>query len=179
MNTKAFINTLLKKTGYQISKADTRINRRRFIQESIIDFGPSGKILELGAGIDKTVRNRFANVVTFDQIKMPGIEVVGDIHELSKYFSKEFDTVICSEVFEHTREPNKAMGEIKKVLKSGGIFIGTGPVTIELHGEDYGHYWNITPQGWELLLKDFVIGKMKLRGTYPNISDVAIKAILQ
>lgn len=180
MNIKAMINTVLSKTGYQISKADLQMNRREFDRDAIKEWGPSGKILELGAGTDMWLRDRYENVTTFDQLKLPGIDVVGDVHNLSRYFKEdEFDTVLCSEIFEHTKDPLRAIEEIKKVLKKGGVFIGSAPTTIELHGEEYGHYWNITPQGWEYILRDFQIVDMKLRGIRPYISHVAVKAILK
>lgn len=103
---------------------------------------------------------------------------MGDLHKLSSYFKEgEFDTVICTEVFEHTQEFWIAMKEIEKVLRPGGLFVGTAPFAHELHGEEYGDYWRIAPQGWEFLLKDFVNVEIKTRGVWPQINHVAARGI--
>jgi ubiquinone/menaquinone biosynthesis C-methylase UbiE len=47
---------------------------------------------------------------------------------------KTFDCVICSEVLEHIENDGKALDEIYRVLKPGGVFVLTAPV----HQEDFG-----------------------------------------
>ncbi len=62
--------------------------------------------------------------------EMPdNIQVIkGDACYLSeKVLSKKYDVVTALAVLEHLPSPDKAMGEIKKVLRPGGILIATCP----------------------------------------------------
>ncbi len=170
---KAFINAIISKTGYQLCKANTDGNRRAFVQKAILDWKPNGRILELGA-VDGWISSHFADVTTFNQEGTP--DVKGDLHALSSYFAEPFDTVICTEVFEHTKDPLRAIMEIRKVLKPGGVFIGSAPCATDLHGEEYGDYWRITPQGWAQLLSGFSAVEMRKLGTHPAVRHIAVRA---
>jgi SAM-dependent methyltransferase len=100
-----------------------------FVQE--INKRRGYRILELGSRMSK-VRGSFENYqeyTGFDIHAGEGVEVVGDIHKLSQYFPKErFDAVFSVSVFEHLAMPWKAVLEINKVMKEGGLlFIATHP----------------------------------------------------
>ena len=96
---------------------------------------PSSSVLEIGSrnvtGI--TRRDIFPTCkeyVGFDILPGEAVDVVGDVHKLSNYFSSEqFDIVYCISVFEHLLFPWKAVLEINEVMKTGGyIHISTHPV---------------------------------------------------
>ncbi len=58
----------------------------------------------------------------------------GDIHKIP-FKVNTFDVVICCEVLEHVKDPKKALKEIKRVLKPGGIAvieIDTGNILFKL-----------------------------------------------
>ena len=87
-------------------------------------------ILEVGSRnvIGGVTKNLFpkANYIGFDYYEGENVDVVGDAHELSKYFDKKFDLIYCSAVFEHLAMPWKVSTEIIKILKPGGyVFIET------------------------------------------------------
>ena len=66
--------------------------------------------------------------VGFDVLPGRNVDVVGDVHFLSEYFSENsFDLVISFAVFEHVALPWIAAEEITKVLKIGGF------VALETH----------------------------------------------
>lgn len=176
---KQLLNRLLMvTTGYQLAKHQNTLHglgaqKRKFINKFILDCGPYGAVLDIGAAPCSLPKQICSDVTTFDQFAGPEVDVAGDLHHLSDSFPMDhFDTIVCTEVFEHTREPLVAMQEILKVLKPGGLFIGTAPLFNELHGEEYGDYWRITPQGWRYLLKDFENVTIKTFGTYPQVDHV-------
>jgi len=85
------------------------------------------KILEIGSREvtgKSDARKRFSNAeyVGFDYYPGPNVDVVGDAHKLSQYFSNErFDIIYSSAVFEHFAMPWLVATEIAKLLKIGGI----------------------------------------------------------
>ncbi len=89
------------------------------------------EILEVGSRNvtgHPSYRNNFqhANYTGFDYYAGENVDVVGDAHELTKYFDKKFDLIFSSAVFEHLALPWKAAAEIIKLLKVNGcVFIET------------------------------------------------------
>jgi SAM-dependent methyltransferase len=73
-------------------------------------------------GIDINPRN-----VAIVERRLPGYKVVlGDIEALP-FDDGSFATVVCTEVLEHVPDPPKAIAEIRRVLRPGGVFIGSTP----------------------------------------------------
>ena len=103
-------------------------NWRKYLQEH---FNVEGmEILEVGSrnvvgGVTRDLFSK-ANYTGFDYYDGENVDVVGDAHELSKYFDKRFDLIFSSAVFEHLAMPWKVSTEIIKLLKPGGyVFIET------------------------------------------------------
>lgn len=88
------------------------------------------EVLEVGARVvtGACFRKYFshANYTGFDYYAGENVDVVGDAHELSKYFNKKFDLIFSSAVFEHLAMPWKVSAEIIKLLKlNGHVFVET------------------------------------------------------
>lgn len=65
------------------------------------------------------------------------------------------DAVVCTEVFEHLEDPYSAIREIKRILKPGGLFIGSTPFLFKIHG-DPDDFFRYTESGLRrIFLKDF------------------------
>ena len=118
---------------------------------------PSGaNVLEIGS------RNRSGNVrrelfppdvsyTGFDITSGENVDVVGDAHELSRYFDADhFDVVLAMSTFEHLAMPWKAAIEINKVMKPGGILMITSHQTWPLHEQPWD-FWRFSDQGWRCL----------------------------
>lgn len=52
--------------------------------------------------------------------------VLGDVEEMP-FEDERFGTVVCTEVIEHVPHPARALSEILRVLKPGGVLIGSVP----------------------------------------------------
>jgi SAM-dependent methyltransferase len=64
------------------------------------------------------------------------------------------DVVVCTEVLEHLNVPTLCIDEIWRVVKSGGMFIGSAPFVFPVHG-DPNDYYRYTESGLRSLLCKF------------------------
>ena len=116
--------------------------------------GERPKMLDLGgrarSGLLRRDEYPDCDVTVFDLQAGPGVDVVGDAHELASHFPPEhFDFVLCVSVFEHLLMPWKAMLELNWAMKTGGrMFIHTHQ-TIGMHDIpcDYYRYSDTAWQG--------------------------------
>lgn len=127
---------------------------------------PTGsKLLDVGAG-SSPYRNLFTQcqyfTQDFSQLKpeqLRGykgynkIDIVSDINNIPVN-EKEFDVVLCTEVLEHVPEPIKAVQEMSRILKSGGIILLTAPLGSGLHQEPYHFYGGFTPYWYNKFLAE-------------------------
>jgi len=119
---------------YDTTDDPYHLNFMYFVEQ--VNRRPSpGRILEIGARnvSCRTYKKHFLQweeYVGFDIHPGENVDRVGDIHRLSKYLPGEyFDFVFSISVFEHLAMPWKAVLEINKVMKLGGLlFISTHPV---------------------------------------------------
>ncbi len=65
-------------------------------------------------------------ILTFD-LKSPLADIKGDIKSMN-FENKSFDLIICNHVLEHIDDDIKALNEIFRVLKSGGVAILQVPI---------------------------------------------------
>jgi SAM-dependent methyltransferase len=80
------------------------------------------------------------------------VDVVGEIHQLSRYFDAErFDFVYSISTFEHLAMPWKAVLEINKVMAIGGwLYIATHPCWPP-HERPWD-FWRFSEEGFQVLL---------------------------
>lgn len=105
-------------------------NWKKFLPEQ---FNKKGcRVLEIGSrnvtGVNLRARFQDAEYVGFDFYPGENVDVTGDAHKLSSYFSEDekFDLIFSSAVFEHLHMPWVAATEIQKMLKPGGfVFVET------------------------------------------------------
>ena len=76
-----------------------------------------------------------------------------DIHNLG-FGNAEFDVVCCNAVLEHVEDPAKAIRELQRVLKPGGLVWVEVPFNQPYHPCPHD-YWRVTPEGIRLWMRDF------------------------
>jgi len=74
----------------------------------------------------KFKKNQNWNYLTFD-LKSPLADIKGDLKSMN-FENKSFDLIICNHVLEHIDDDIKALNEIFRVLKSGGVAILQVPI---------------------------------------------------
>jgi ubiquinone/menaquinone biosynthesis C-methylase UbiE len=83
-------------------------------------------------------------IVDFDYILCPNTDVVGDGHALPLRDGL-FNTVLSLNVFEHLKTPDRAVQEIQRVCKPGGLLI-IHTAFMQPH-HDFSHFFNATREG--------------------------------
>jgi SAM-dependent methyltransferase len=78
------------------------------------------------------------------------------------------DLVYSRQVFEHVRQPEPLLADIRRVLRPGGAFIGSTS-----HLEPYHSHslWNYTPVGFKRLVID---AGMRVRELRPGIDGISL-----
>jgi glycosyltransferase involved in cell wall biosynthesis/SAM-dependent methyltransferase len=110
----------------------------------------TGMVLHLSGGGTRIGRD---NVVEVDGALFGPTDVVGDAHHLP-LADRVFDLAVVMNAFEHYREPDVVVAELRRVLRPGGlVFVHTAflqPVHEAPH-----HYFNATRYGIEQWFGDF------------------------
>lgn len=119
------------------------------IQRTLAMLPAHARILDVGAG----GRRITPTVVAFDAVPAPGVDIVGDIHNMP-ISSDSFDCVFCTGTLEHVTDPWQSVHEIHRVLKPGGIVHIDVPFMQGYHA-DPTDYWRFTLDGLKLLCKEF------------------------
>lgn len=105
-----------------------------------------GKLLDIGCK-EKPYEEMLASHIT----KHMGIDHEGTVHDKSKIDlfgtaydipveNEYFDTILCTYVLEHLEDPDKAIKEANRILKTGGCAIYTVPLFWHLHEEPRDFY---------------------------------------
>jgi len=87
---------------------------------------------------------------------------VMDAHIL-KFNNESFDTVVSIEVFEHLKDQSKVLEEVRRVLKTNGIFVLSTPNKICSKGKNPYHVKEFFKSELEIILKKY-FSKVKLYG---------------
>lgn len=123
-------------------------------------FNKNGmRVLELGSRnvTGANLRSRFSNTdyVGFDFYAGENVDIVGDAHKLSSYFSEneKFDLIFSSAVFEHLHMPWVVAFEIQKLLKIGGYIFVETHFSFSSHERPW-HFFQFSDMGLRALFNE-------------------------
>ncbi len=94
-------------------------------------------------------------------------DIVGDIHNLP-IEAESADGILCLSTLEHVAEPKKAVQEMHRILKKGGIFLGWVPSIYPYHARKgvYPDNFRFFDDGLKELFKNFESVKLHKTGGY-------------
>jgi len=83
----------------------------------------------------------------------PGVDRIEDLHQLT-LADTVIGTALLLDTIEHVREPWRAMAELHRCLRPGGIIIMTSVMFFPIHAYP-DDYWRFTTSGFSSLLQSF------------------------
>jgi len=120
---------------------------RILLKEQIRHFAKyiKGKCLDIGAGSFSRYEELFQckDYIKMDISSGKNVDIVGRAESIP-FEDNSFDSVVCTQVFEHLKYPEQAVKEIFRILKKNGYCLITVPQINELHEEpnDFFRYTN-------------------------------------
>lgn len=105
----------------------------------------------------------------------PCIDLLCDITDMKPVSDESIGLVLNLESLEHIPYPQKAIDEIYRVLKPGGLLILTTVMHFKIHHAPKD-YWRFTPEGMELLLRRFKILDCALEGDLKRPKGIWVTA---
>ncbi len=166
-------------------------NRRRAVRTLIRRYGARTPMLDAGCGTGLNLAGLPAGSVGIDlnprnlklvRRRLPHqVAVEGDIEDMP-FKDESFGTVVCTEVLEHIPYPEKALSEIGRVLRPGGVLIGSVPsrslvwklrfLSSTCPGDEPFHN-EYTPDEIRTMLAPFDITRIWLSALHFNVMFIA------
>ncbi len=143
----------------------TRQNLGTFLKRHASDV----KIIDVGSG-NSSYGVFFPNRITVDIDPKRKPHVIGSAYDLP-FKDGEVEAVLSTDVFEHLKDPVKAVAEMKRVLKKGGTVIFATRFIFPIH-DSPNDFWRFTKYGLRELFKDFDI--VELEAETVNFSTISI-----
>ncbi len=125
-----------------------RINE--FVLSAVNKTNSDGLVLDAGAGEGRhkgLVKNRKYIAIDAawgdEKWNYSNLDVIGDLAKLP-FSSGIFDCILCIQVLEHVKEPQKVLNELFRTIKQGGFICLTAPQGAGVHQppNDYFRYTN-------------------------------------
>jgi len=84
-----------------------------------------------------------------------------DITKRTKFNNETFDSIICLEVLEHTRNPFDAIKEITRILQRNGLLFISVPCNYRIHSP-FPDSWRFTHHSFKVIAEDYNYKIIKL-----------------
>jgi SAM-dependent methyltransferase len=108
----------------------------------------SGKVVAEFGGTNEILRH-FIRGAEYRCLSYPE----HDLQDLRGVADGTFDLAILDQTLEHIAHPERALSEVRRILKPSGIAIVTTPFLVPVHeGAGYGDYYRWTPQGLSVMM---------------------------
>ncbi len=154
---------------------------RFLLEQQIKSFSSyiTGITLDIGAGHYNRYGKFFSSaekIIRMDINHAEHVDIVGSADSIPLE-NESVDSVVCTQVFEHVKYPDRCAQEIYRVLKKGGYALITVPQMNELHEEPHD-YFRYTRFGLDRIFLDtgFSIVKAEARGGfYATLAQMIIR----
>lgn len=139
-----------------------KITRKRLYQ-FLRPYKTKKTVLDAGCG-DSVYKGLFPNCISIDMDANRNPDIVADICDLHMFQDSSFDCVLCTEILEHCKEPQKAVDELMRVLKPGGKLLLSTRFIYPMH-DTPNDYFRFTKYGLKYLFRDYTILRLEKEAT--------------
>jgi len=160
----------------RFSKSYSRQNLYEWLEKALIQFTkPDDFVLSIGAGggIKNVLKQNHVQFKEIDIDPKRNPDFVCDICDMAPIADGSVDVVVCMEVLEHVTNPVKAISEMRRVLKDGGVVIGSTPFTFPIHDAP-NDFFRYTKFGLDHIFRNFTKIALRERNNYINAIYVLI-----
>lgn len=138
-----------------------RYGALQFVRDVAEQFTIAEPLVEMGARAAEgqediaDVRKLFlvADYIGCDIQEGPGVDRIEDVHHLT-FEDDSIGTIICLETLEHVADPIRAVHEMHRVLRPGGLLAISSLMFFPIHAHPWD-FWRFTPEGFTKLLEPF------------------------
>lgn len=153
----------------RFSKRRSRRNLYPWLHETIAAhrLAQASRVLNIGAGgeIAEALARGGVRATTVDVDPARGPDMVADLETLEAIRDGTVDAVFCLEVLEHVRRPEAAAAAILRVLRPGGLLVGSTPFLLGIH-DSPRDYYRYTSHGLRHLFGAFEALDLRERNGY-------------
>jgi SAM-dependent methyltransferase len=174
------MGTLQQLVGDKIPNDHARqVHSRYYLRQALTASNAHGMMLDLGCGNGSSAP--FAQECNPD-VKWVGVDImrsdaarkVDDFQVIMydgvnlPFRDNSVPLVYSNQVLEHVRHPEPLLGEVRRILEPGGVFIGS---TSQLEPYHAWSLWNFTVYGFSVLVED---AGLTLEEVRPGIDGVSL-----
>lgn len=162
---------------YRFSKNKSRRNLYPWLREAIgaHRLASCKKTVTIGAGGEIAAELERAGVATVTVDIDPGRkpDILASVESLASFADASVDGVFCLEVLEHVQHPHQAVAEIFRILRPGGLVVGSTPFLLGIH-DSPADYFRFTRHGLIMLFGQFREETLRERNGYFSALAVLI-----
>ncbi len=130
-----------------------RVYVNSFVSSCLKDI--KGDVLEVGRSIySAELVDHATSYKCLDIDCFPDVDIVADIQNMSHVSSNAYNSILCTQVLEHVKNPFKAVSELHRILRPSGKLFLTVPFQNKIHMEPHD-YWRFTEFSIAHLLSAF------------------------
>jgi SAM-dependent methyltransferase len=102
----------------------------------------------------------------------PSATIVADLTQPNGIPDNQFDCIVCTHVLHVVFDLRKAVAELHRILKPGGVLLIAVPA-VSMCDPEYHELWRFTPEGLHLLLAHVFYGEVTVHGYGNSLAAAA------